>query len=110
MLYNIGSKIQEELYMKILNPDRLRANIERRMAADLAEHNVSGVSLIVKQNGETIYRNCFGTTVPGGDVKTAMWHFALSSAAWVSASPPRLRARPQAALIRHSRHCSLAER
>lgn len=53
--------------MRILNADCLRANIEGRIAKDLEENNVSGVSLIVKQNGETVYRNCFGTTVPGGD-------------------------------------------
>ncbi|MBQ9132492.1 MAG: beta-lactamase family protein [Clostridia bacterium] len=54
--------------MKYLNPSRLRANIEERMAKDLEENNVSGVSLIVKQNGSTVYSSCFGTTVPGGDI------------------------------------------
>lgn len=54
--------------MKLLNADLLRANIESRMAKDMEENNVSGVSLLVKQNGETVYRNCFGTTVPGKDI------------------------------------------
>lgn len=54
--------------MRYLNADRLSENVERRIALDLEENNVSGVSLIVKQNGKTIYRNCFGTTVPGGNI------------------------------------------
>ena len=53
--------------MRTLNADRLRENVERRIALDLAENNVSGVAMIVKQNGKTVYRNCFGTTVPGGN-------------------------------------------
>ena len=52
--------------MRLLNPAKLQVNVEKRAKHDLEEQNISGISLIVKQNGETVYRNCFGTTVPGG--------------------------------------------
>ena len=52
--------------MRQLDKARLAQNIESRMASDLAENNVSGVSLLVKQNGEEVYRNHFGTVSPEG--------------------------------------------
>lgn len=51
----------------IINREILSANIEKRIKTDLEEHKVSGASVIVKQNGKTVYKNCFGTTMPGGD-------------------------------------------
>ena len=53
--------------MRQLDKALLAENIESRMASDLAENNVSGVSLLVKQNGEEVYRNHFGTVSPDCD-------------------------------------------
>ena len=52
--------------MRELDPVRLAQNIERRVATDLEENNVSGVSLLVKQEGKVVYRNHFGHTSPEG--------------------------------------------
>ncbi|MBQ9087040.1 MAG: beta-lactamase family protein [Clostridia bacterium] len=54
--------------MRLLNRERLAQNIERRMASDLAQNNVCGVSLLVKQAGKEIYRNHFGTVSPDSNV------------------------------------------
>lgn len=46
--------------MKILNTETLQQNIEKSVFSDLKENNVESVSIIVKQNGRTVYRNNFG--------------------------------------------------
>ena len=48
------------LCLKNINCEKLRENIEKRMAKDLAECNVNGASVLVMQNGKTVYRNIFG--------------------------------------------------
>lgn len=54
--------------MRQLDRARLAQNIESRMASDLEQNNVSGVSLLVKQDGEEVYRNHFGTVSPDSRV------------------------------------------
>ena len=39
--------------MKKLNPSLLESRLTSRMERDLAEHNLSGASLLVFQDGET---------------------------------------------------------
>lgn len=50
--------------MKKLNPSLLESRLTSRMERDLAEHNLSGASLLVFQNGETVFRGHFGTVSP----------------------------------------------
>ena len=54
--------------MKHLDIKLLAKNIESRVENDLKENNVSGVSLIVKQSGETVYKGHFGMTSPENDI------------------------------------------
>jgi len=48
--------------MRYIDKELLASNIESRVKNDLKENNVSGVSLVVKQSGEIVYKNHFGTT------------------------------------------------
>ena len=52
--------------MKQLNPARLSENVSSRFATDLAEHNISGASALVLQNGKELLRANVGTTSPVG--------------------------------------------
>ena len=52
--------------MQTLNRELLKHNIETRMEADLASGRVGGAAISVRQNGESAYRACFGTTAVGG--------------------------------------------
>lgn len=54
--------------MKTINPDILKERIEKSVNNDLKENNISGAALAVIQNGKLIYKNCFGATVPCGDI------------------------------------------
>lgn len=44
----------------MLNPETLAKNIEDRAKKDLAEGNIGGCAVIVKESGKTVYQNCFG--------------------------------------------------
>jgi len=50
--------------MKKLNAGLLAEKIIAHAESDLAEHNISGASIIVKQCGETVFRRHFGTKSP----------------------------------------------
>ena len=47
--------------MKLLNRTRLAENIEARIRGDMQAQKLFGASVIVKQNGDTVYKNHFGT-------------------------------------------------
>ncbi len=51
--------------MKLINEKLLKENIEKRALSDLEMCNISGCGIIVKQNGQTVYKNTFGTQCPG---------------------------------------------
>ena len=53
--------------MKKIDPSLLESLLTSRMSRDLAEHNLSGASLIVLQNGAPVFRGHFGTTGPDTD-------------------------------------------
>ena len=44
----------------LLNKEKLKENIDNRLNYDLSQCNVGDVSIIVNQNGETVYENYFG--------------------------------------------------
>lgn len=46
--------------MRQLNAEKLRENIERRMAEDQADGRVGGAGVCVMQDGKVIYKNYFG--------------------------------------------------
>lgn len=46
--------------MRNLNATKLKQNIESRIENDLKEQNICGASVIVRQHGKVLYRNCFG--------------------------------------------------
>lgn len=46
--------------MIILDRNRVKKNIEKRINADIDSGRVGGASVIVKQDGEVIYEKCFG--------------------------------------------------
>ena len=52
--------------MRKLDRSLLAERIIASAENDLAEHNISGASLIVLQDGETVFRRHFGTTMPEG--------------------------------------------
>lgn len=52
--------------MKTINKELLSRAIQTRAAADIAEGNISGISVYVSQHGEECYRAHLGTTVPNG--------------------------------------------
>ena len=54
--------------MKKLSKSLLAENIEARLSSDLEMNNISGASLIVKQAGETVYKNHFGVISPESDI------------------------------------------
>ena len=49
----------------ILDKDRVKENIEKRINDDLASGRIGGAICLVKQNCETVYRNCFGCSADG---------------------------------------------
>lgn len=51
--------------MRRLDADKLRQRIEDRVAADLAAERVSGVVILVRQEGELLYQGIFGRKRPG---------------------------------------------
>lgn len=53
--------------MKKLNPELLAENIEQRVNADIAAHNICAASVIVNQDGKRIYKKHFGVTFPDRD-------------------------------------------
>ncbi len=50
--------------MKILDPDKLKDNIERIAAYDFKLHKVFGSAYCVLQNDDIVYQKCFGHTSP----------------------------------------------
>ena len=52
--------------MRVLDIEKLSANIESRMKNDLDANNLSGASVLVKQGGKVVYKKNFGTTSPCG--------------------------------------------
>ena len=46
--------------MIILDKNRVKENIEKRLQDDISSGRVGGASVLVKQNGEDVYRNQFG--------------------------------------------------
>ena len=44
----------------VLDRGRVRENIEKRVAEDIASGVIAGACVLVKQKGEVIYENCFG--------------------------------------------------
>ncbi len=46
--------------MMRINAEKLKLNIETRVASDFENNNINAASLIVKQDGKTIYKNNFG--------------------------------------------------
>ena len=53
--------------MKKINAEVLGANIEKSAEKNLSSGKICGASALVYQNGEVIYKNCFGVTEVGGD-------------------------------------------
>lgn len=51
--------------MIILDKGRVAEKIEKRISEDVQAGRVGGASVLVKQNGETIYRNVFGNACEG---------------------------------------------
>jgi len=54
--------------MKVLDPNLLKTNHENRIFADIKNGIISGSAALIRQNGKVVYKQCFGTTVPGGDI------------------------------------------
>ena len=46
--------------MRHLDRELLKERIDRRVSLDVAEGRVGGASVLVMQNGETLYKQCFG--------------------------------------------------
>ena len=44
----------------VLDRNKVRENIEKRVAEDIASGAIAGACVLVKQKGEVIYENCFG--------------------------------------------------
>ena len=44
----------------VLDRGRVRENIEKRVAEDIASGAIAGACVLVKQKGEVVYENCFG--------------------------------------------------
>ena len=49
----------------ILDKEKVRQNIEKNVYDDLAAGRIGGASVLVKQKGEVIYKNCFGNAAEG---------------------------------------------
>ena len=49
----------------VLDRDRVRENIEKSVHEDLLAGRIAGASVLVKQKGEIIYKNCFGEADEG---------------------------------------------
>lgn len=65
--------------MKTLNIDTLVSAIERRMENDLALCNVGGASVLVWQDGSTVYKKHFGVSDTVGSAVTDNTLFRLAS-------------------------------
>ncbi|MBR5501621.1 MAG: beta-lactamase family protein, partial [Oscillospiraceae bacterium] len=46
--------------MRLLDQNRVKENIEKRILADVESGRVGGAQVCVKQKGEIVYENCFG--------------------------------------------------
>ena len=46
--------------MMLLDAKKVKENIEKRISDDVASGRVGGASVLVKQSGKVIYKNCFG--------------------------------------------------
>ena len=53
--------------MYLLDAELLAQNIEKRIESDLAEGNLCGVSVLVKQYGKRVYKKHFGNISPKSD-------------------------------------------
>ena len=66
--------------MKLLDRARLKDLVDRRVEADVEAGRVGGAAVLVTQDGETVYQNFFGATVPSGNEPiTADTVFRLAS-------------------------------
>ena len=54
--------------MDLLDKNILAVNIEKRAMENIAAGKICGASVLVCQNGETVYKNCFGTVSPLSDI------------------------------------------
>lgn len=50
--------------MNFIDKNVLRASIEKRVCRDIEEERIFGTSVLVKQEGEVLYKDFFGTTSP----------------------------------------------
>ena len=53
--------------MKKLDKKILRKNIEKAAMYDLEENNIFGTAYAVYQDGEELFKGCFGVTSPDGE-------------------------------------------
>ena len=51
-----------------INKEILAENISKRIQNDIDAQEICGASVLVRQKGELLFKNCFGTTAPNGDV------------------------------------------
>lgn len=54
--------------MKLLNKELLKKNLTKRISSDMAAGIISGSAALVRQNGEIICEEYFGSSVPGGSI------------------------------------------
>ena len=54
--------------MQVLDPKLLESHLRSRIEADMAAGIISGSAALIRQNGEIVCEEYFGTTVPGGNV------------------------------------------
>ena len=54
--------------MILLDETQIRNNITKTCSADLSAGHIGGAAVLVKQNGETIYQDFFGSSGEGRDV------------------------------------------
>ena len=54
--------------MIMLDKNKIKENIEKRICVDVAAGRVGGAQVCVKQNGEILYENCFGRSAEGREL------------------------------------------
>ena len=55
--------------MMKLDAQKVKENIEKRISEDILSGRVGGASVLVKQGGEIVYKNCFGCSDTGVKLK-----------------------------------------
>lgn len=51
-----------------LDAKKLAFNIEKRIKNDIESQEICGASVLVRQEGKLLYKNCFGVTTPNGNI------------------------------------------